>query len=85
LKGERKNMEEMKELKLDRSLRNMPRTYQIRATIPLDLFVAIKETHLLDRIDSKVTEMLYDWVEEEMNKRKENESNRKQKSSHKNY
>ena len=74
----------MKELKLDRSLRNMPRTYQIRATIPLDLFVVIKEAHLLDRIDSKVTEMLYDWVEEEMNKRKENESNRKQKSSHKN-
>ena len=74
----------MKELKLNRNLRNMPRTYQIHATIPLDLFVIIKEAHLLDRIDSKVTEALYDWVEEEMKKRKEDESNRKQRSNCKN-
>ena len=69
----------MKEL--DRSMRNMPRTYQIRATIPMELFIAMKELDLLDRIDSKITEILYDWIEGEMNKEMKNEKEGKEKQA----
>ena len=69
----------MKEL--DRSMRSMPRTYQIRATIPMQLFIGIKELNLLDRIDSKITEILYDWIEEEMNKEMKNGKEGKEKQA----
>ena len=58
---------EMNELNI--SMRNMPRPYQIRATIPMPLFIKIKEMGLLDNIDTKITEMLYDWVRYEMRKK----------------
>lgn len=48
--------------------RYMPRPYQIKATIPMELFIKIKELGLLNVIDTKITEVLYDWIEEEMNK-----------------